>query len=65
MKGSLTRAAISGAIVGTLVILLSVFLTKELAAAGITDIALMILGGALGGAVLFVFVSWVGKLLLR
>ena len=64
-KGSLKRAAIGGAIVGALVILFNVFLTKELAAAGVFPVILMTIGGALGGAVLFVFVSWVGSLLLR
>jgi hypothetical protein len=47
------------------VILLNVFLTREMAAAGIIPLALMALGGALGGAVLFVFVAWIGNFLFR
>ena len=64
-KWSLRRAAMGGAIVGAVAIVLNVFLTPELAAAGFLAVALMTLGGALGGAVLFVFVSWVGNLLIR
>jgi len=64
-RQSLLRAAMGGAIVGAAILLLNVLLQDQFAAAGITAVALMVLGGALGGAVLFTFIAIVANLLSR
>ena len=63
-KLSLRKAALSGAVVGVVLPALNVSLEGELAATGIAGLALMGIGGALGGAVLFVFIALVGNALL-
>ena len=61
----LLKAAGGGALVGTIVIVLNIVLQGQLVPAGITAVALMTLGGALGGAVLFMFIAIVASLLSR
>ena len=64
-KWNVLRAAATGAALGALLIVLNAFLQPELAAAGVAGVALAAVGGALGGAVLFVVVTWIANLLLR
>ena len=63
-KWSVKRAAINGAIVGAVLILLSA-LQGELAATGVAAIAMMMVGGAAGGSVLFIFLALIGNLIMR
>jgi hypothetical protein len=64
-KQRLVRAAGGGALVGAVVLVLNVVLQGQLAAAGVGAVALMMIGGALGGAVLFMFIAIVTSLLSR
>lgn len=63
-KFSLKKAAFAGAVVGAVVPLLNT-LQGEFAGAGTGSIALMMIGGALGGTVLFVFIALVRNALFR
>lgn len=54
---SLTKAAISGAIVGPLILLMNLYFQGHLATTAIVDLAMMLVGGAGGGAVLFLAIA--------
>ena len=62
---SLKKAAGSGAVVGALLPLVNLLLEGGWAAIGIGGAGMLMAGGALGGAVLFVFIALVGNALLR
>ena len=62
---SLSRAAINGAVIGPLIILLNIYFQGQLATTGIANLVVMMLGGVLGGAFLFVAVALVVRFLAR
>ena len=62
---SLSRAAINGAVIGPLIIVLNVYFGGQLETTGIANLAVMMLGGVLGGAFLFVAVALVVRFLAR
>jgi hypothetical protein len=64
-KWSLMRAAIGGAMIGAAILLMNVFLQGQFAASGITAVLMMMLGAAIGGAVLFLFIAIVANMLAR
>ena len=64
-KLSLKKAAGNGAVVGAVLPLITLLLEGGWAAIGIGSAGMMMAGGALGGAVLFVFIALVGNALLR
>jgi hypothetical protein len=64
-KWSLMRAAIGGAMIGAAILLMNVFLQGQFAANGITAVLMMMLGAAIGGAVLFLFIAIVANMLVR
>jgi hypothetical protein len=61
----LTKAAINGAVIGPFVILFNIYFGGQLATTGVASLAMMMLGGALGGAFLFVAVALVVRFLGR
>jgi hypothetical protein len=54
---SLAKAAANGAAVGPLVILMNLYFQGLLATTPIADLAMMLVGGAGGGAVLFLAIA--------
>lgn len=64
-RWSLKYAAISGAVAGAAMLVINLYFQGQLLTAGVAAIVMMILGGALGGAVLFLFVAFVGNSLIR
>ena len=54
---SLSKAAANGAAVGPLVILMNLYFQGSLAGTPIADLAMMLVGGAGGGAVLFLGIA--------
>jgi hypothetical protein len=64
-KWSLKHAAINGAVAGAAVLLINLYFQGQLLTTGIPAVAMMMLGGALGGAVLFLFVAFVGNSFIR
>jgi hypothetical protein len=61
----LARAAGGGALVGALVPLVNVYFQGQLAAVGLANLATMMVGGAVGGAILFTGIALVVRLLSR
>ena len=59
------HAALNGAVVGALVIFLNLYFQGRLAATPVLDIAMMLLGGAGGGAVLFLAIALFARSLTR
>ena len=64
-RWSVKHAAINGAVAGALMVLINLYFQGQLMAAGIASIAMMIAGGALGGAILFLLVALVGNFITR
>ena len=54
---SLSKAAMNGAAIGPLVIFLNVYFQGQLVIVGIVNLAMMMLGGVLGGAFLFLSIA--------
>ena len=62
---SLTKAALNGAVVGPLVLLMNLYFQGRLATTPIADLAMMLVGGAGGGAVLFLAIALFVRFLNR
>lgn len=61
----LTQAAINGAVVGPVIILLNAYFQGQLATIGIVDLSMMMLGAAFGGAILFLGIALLVRFLAR
>jgi len=62
---SLSKAAINGAAIGPFIVLLNLYFGGQLAKVGIVDLAMMMLGGVLGGAFLFVAIALLVRFIAR
>jgi hypothetical protein len=62
---SLSKAAVNGAVIGPFIILLNAYFGGQLATVGIADLAMMMLGGACGGAFLFLAIALVARFIAR
>jgi len=62
---SLAHAALNGAIVGALVILMNLYFESRLAATGVIELVMMLAGGAGGGALLFLTIALFARALGR
>ena len=64
-RWSLTQAALNGALVGPAIILMNLYFQGQLAATPVLDIVTMLLGGAGGGAILFLAIALFARSLTR
>lgn len=62
---SLSKAALNGAVVGPFIILLNLYFQGHLATTPVLDIVMMLLGGAAGGAMLFLAIALFARSLAR
>ncbi len=62
---SLTQAALNGAVVGPLVLLMNLYFQERLTTTAPADLAMMLVGGAGGGAVLFLAIALFVRFLSR
>jgi hypothetical protein len=64
-RWSLQKAAINGAVVGPLVLLMNLYFQERLLATPVADLVMMLVGGAAGGAVLFLGIALFVRFLSR
>jgi hypothetical protein len=62
---SLSKAALNGAVVGPIVILMNLHFQGSLAGTPIADLVMMLVGGAAGGAFLFLGIALFVRVLNR
>ena len=64
-RWNLVYAAINGAVVGLLILLLNLYFQGRLLTTPVAELATMLIGGAGGGAVLFLAIALLGRFLNR
>ena len=62
---NLTHAAINGAVVGPIVLLMNLYFQGRLLATPVPDLVVMLVGGAAGGAILFLAIALFVRFLNR
>ena len=62
---SLTKALLSGAIVGPIILLMNLYFQGRLVTTPVSDLVTMLVGGAAGGAILFLGIALFVRFLNR